>query len=164
MVFKVGRLEASSPHLLADLIELMAVLHFDCRAAYRPDDIVSVIEGQPDFAENEPRDLRASVQDAWSQLEYRAGKFELAYPFTVKAGALRLRATLSPAARIYRLMLVCSRLRSFSRPLRNAWAADFTRLSREVLAQLMPPWADVRIFDANSSDRRNYFGTDLRLA
>jgi hypothetical protein len=164
MAFKVGTLEAGSPHLLADLIELIAVLHVDGRAAYRPDDIVSVIEGQPDFSDNEPRDLRASVQDAWSQLGYRAGKFDLAYPFTVKGGELRLRPSLSPENRLYRLLLVCSRLRSFERKLRVAWAADFTRLSREVLVQLMPSWANVRIFDANSEDRKSYFGTDLREA
>ena len=164
MAFEIGRLEASSAHLLADLVELIAALNIDGRSAYRPDDIASIIEGQPDFADNEPRDLRGSIANAWPQLEYRAGKFDAAYPFTVRASALRVRVRLSPAARVYRFLLACSRLRSFERDRRVAWAASFTKVSREVLVQLMPGWAEVRIFDANSEDRRTYFGTDLREA
>lgn len=164
MAFEIGQLEASSAHLLADLIELIAALGLDGRAAYRPDDVASIIEGQPDFADNEPRDLGASIKGAWPQLEYRAGKLNAAYPFTVRGGALRTRARPAPVGRIYRFLLACSRLRSFERSRRTAWAASFTRLSREVLVQLMPGWADVRVFDANSDDRRNYFGTDLREA
>jgi len=164
MVFQVGQLEASSAHLLADLIELIAALSLDGRAAYRPDDITSIIRDQPDFEDHEPRNLDASIDEAWPQLEYRGGKLGNAYPFTIRDGALRTRARLAPPARIYRFLLACSRLRSFERPRRAAWAESFTRLSREVLLQLMPQWAEVRIFDANSDDRRNYFGTDLRKA
>jgi len=164
MAFEIGTLEASSPHLLADLTELLAALGFDGRAAYRPDDITSLIEGQPDFGDNEPRDLGASVRAAWPQLEYRAGRFGSAYPYTMRAGALRRRAHLTPAARIYRFLLACSRLRSFQPNYRVAWARAFTQLSRHALAELMPASATVRIFDANSDDRRDYFGNDLRDA
>jgi hypothetical protein len=164
MTFEVGRLEASSSHLLADLIELIAALNFDGRAAYRPDDLISLIEGQPDFAENEPRNLRASVEDAWLHLEYRAGRFATAYPFTFRTGALRVRGQRTHTARIYRFLLACSRLRSFNPALRSAWASSFTKLSREVLIQLLPGWAEVRVFDANSDDRRHYYGTNLRKA
>ncbi len=163
MPFQVGRLEANSPHLLADLIELLASLNPDGRRRYSPEDIASIIEGQPDFPENEPQDLRASIHTSWGHLEYRSGKFGPSYPFSLHNG-IGLRGRLSAPARFYRFLLACSRLRSFEHTLRSAWAADFTKLSAEVLRQLMPNWAEVRVFDANSDDRRNYFGTDLRLA
>lgn len=164
MAFTIGKLEKTSPHLLADLVELVVALDLDGRSEYQLEDIASVIEGQPDFDEEDPRTLRECIADAWIQLGYRVGRFDGNYPFRLIHGALRIKPTLTNGARIYRLLLSCSRLRSFDHRTRGSWAAIFTQLSREAMCELMPPKAAVRIFDANSVDRRQYFGTDLRKA
>lgn len=164
MAFSIGTLERTSPHLMADLVELIVALNLDGRAEYQLDDVASLIEGQPGFDDSETRTLRDSLVDAWIHLGYRVERFDADYPFILRGGGLRLKSRLTSGARIYRLLLASSRLRSFDRTLRSAWAATFALLSREALAQLMPETAKVRIFDVNSSDRKSYFGTDCRKA
>jgi hypothetical protein len=44
--------------------------------------------------------------------------------------------------------------------MRIKWAEYFAKLSAAALKGLLPQHADVKIFDANSDDRRNYYGTD----
>jgi len=149
---------------MADLVELIVVLNVDGRTTYQLDDIASVIEDQPDFDGMDGTTLRDSLADAWNQLGYRIGRFDENYPFRLVKSGLRLKPALTPGSRIYLMLLVCSRLRSFSRTLRSNWATTFTTLSCEALRELMPATAKVKIFDANSSDRRTYFGTDLRKA
>lgn len=164
MSFSIGRLEKNSAYLMADLVELIVSLKLDGRAEFQLDDIASIIEGQPDFDDRDINNLRDSLSGAWGQLEYRSARFNTDYPFRLVRNGLRLKTTFTAGARIYLLLLACSRLRSFDRELRNAWATTFAFLSREALRELMPASAAVKIFDANSEDRKSYFGTDLRKA
>jgi hypothetical protein len=67
--------------------------------------------------------------------------------------------------KIYTLLLACSRLRSFQvKGVAQRWAGIFTELSKIAMKGLLPLHANVRIFDANSQDRKDYYSTDLRKA
>ncbi len=105
-----------------------------------------------------------AFEDAWGHLAYRQGRFGLYYPFAINGDELSLNADLSQEQRVYLLLLACSRLRSFKHPLRSQWARAFSELSAIAMRALLPAGASVRIFDANSVDRKEYYGTDLRLA
>ena len=108
----------------------------------------------------------SQLEDVWTQLEYRAGAMRQYYPFTVQGDKLHRCGALDIRHRAYRLLLACSRLRSFDNAggIRQRWAKSFAKLSRLALQGLMPNHADIRVFDANSDDRRNYYKTDLREA
>jgi hypothetical protein len=163
-LFTIGTLEVNAPHLLADIVELLAISRWDGRAAYSMADLESLLVA--DTTQSPPGTLNADLREAWRHLAYRKGRFDGAYPFLInpKNNALRLKPRLTQEARIYRFLLACSRLKSFDNKLRQSWATGFTLVSREALAALLPFGASVRIFDANSDDRRKYYGTNLHRA
>jgi hypothetical protein len=182
MNFNVGEVHRNAPHLFADLAELIALLNIGDQRCSRKSDLLSLArsssgsleEADSDEAEldvlrcdAERRDKVAEqLEDVWSQLEYRMVAMRDYYPFKVQGDKLCFVGDFDVRRRIYRLLLACSRLRSFHNAggARQRWAKAFTCLSHLALQGLLPHHANIRIFDANSDDRRSHYGTNLRKA
>ncbi|HFF9835890.1 hypothetical protein V6280_19885 [Serratia marcescens] len=182
MNFKIGEVLPNTPHLFSDLAELIAVVNYTGRNDLHKNDLLalsnqsstSVEEVEQEERENgeeatdaERNDrLERQVEDVWTHLDFRQSFLGDSYPFEVEGDFIRLKGDLTNIQRIYILLLVCSRLRSFksAKGLIQRWAKYFTNVSKFALRSLLPEYADVRIFDANSDDRRDYYGTDLRQA
>jgi hypothetical protein len=184
MSFDVGVLHPNQPHLFADLAELLLITNNLGKATLGRadladlfnDTVISLEEIDAEASETamsggkssaEITDRQAQqIDDVFSQLEYRALAIGDAYPFALQNELLTLNATLTDTQKIYTLLLVCSRLRSFisSRGAAQMRASDFARTSREAMRGLLPSFASVDVFDANSEDRRNIYGTNLREA
>ena len=160
--FAIGALNNAEPHLLADLIELLVVLGVDGRKCYSPADIESILVTAT--GGNSKGASQSAVKAAWPQFSYRSGRFDRAYPFVVDKHGIGLRVAQNSESRVYIFLLACSRLRSFHSKLRQKWAAGFSELSVDAMRALVPDWAAARSFDANSSDRRSYYGTNARDA
>ncbi|HHQ4308880.1 TPA: hypothetical protein ACSP7Y_004944, partial [Serratia fonticola] len=168
--------------LFADLAELVTLINYNGRNDLHKNDLLTLssqsgtdtAEADQEQAEHreEGSDAERSdrqerqIEDVWTHLEYRQSLLNDSYPFEIEGDFIRLKSDLSPIQRIYKLLLASSRLRSFSRNrgLIQLWAKLFTTVSKLALTGLLPPHASVRIFDANSDDRREYYGTDLRQA
>jgi hypothetical protein len=106
------------------------------------------------------------IEDCWQLLEYRQAAFGDFYPFQVLGQQLEWKAGMRTEKEcVYVLLLICSRLRSFKiKGFSQNAAKAFTSICKEALQGLAPPGAPVRIFDANSDDRRTHYGTNLRHA
>jgi len=182
MSFEPGALHKTTPHLFADLVELLLLTNAYGRTGYHKNEIGDVAERLPIAAEDldlPPLRARAEengaevldrqeryVEDLWRILEYRAAVMGAAYPFRVARGRIDFDDPLdTPEKRLYRLLLACSRLRSFpNNGCRQRWAAAFTSLCSVAFRSMVPAHATVRIFDANSVDRQSYYGVNLRDA
>ncbi|ELI8280635.1 hypothetical protein ACHZIB_004322 [Yersinia enterocolitica] len=182
MNFKVGDILPNTPHLFADLAELVTLINFSGRNDLHKNDLITLstqsntsideidqeqidISREGSDAERSDRQER-QLEDVWTQLEYRQSSLGDAYPFIIEGDFISLKENLTPTQRVYNLLVACSRLWSFksNRGLMQKWAKYFTIVSKYSLTALLPAHASVRIFDANSDDRRNYYGTDLRQA
>lgn len=181
MNFEVGEIHPNSPHLFADLAELLLLIGLNGRLRLHANDIESLItrdhissdeiddeddseKADKSSAEGNSRKDR-QIEDIMSQLDYRSKSFGAYYPFSFQGGTLELGDQLSEEQRLYRFILACSRLRSFGRKgLPQRWAKGFAKLSKIAMTGLLPSHATTRIFDANSEDRHAYYGTDLRIA
>jgi hypothetical protein len=184
MSFDVGVLHPSQPHLFADLAELLLITNNLGKETVAKADLAdlfndAVISSEEIDEETDENEVTASkssaeissrqerqVEDIFAQLEYRAIAVGESYPFSVKDELLTRKKDLTDIQKIYTLLLICSRLRSFNgrEGVRQKRAADFTRASREAMRGLLPSFATVDVFDANSEDRRNIYGTNLRAA
>lgn len=184
MAFKVGPTHRTSPHLLADLMELVLLTKFnqtDYWAKASLADAISREEIHPEeqdqirkessVDEQEAEGMAAIndkqsvwVEDVWKQLEYRKATFGDSYPFEIDGNTIELSEHFAPPARIYSLLVACSRLRSFEGSIRVEWAKYFATVCADALRALVRDEMEVRIFDANSIDRHGYYGTDLREA
>lgn len=179
--FDIGIAHRQTPHLLADLVELLAVLGYAGKTTLHKNDILPLIQSTPspqeevdleldcdeeDIADAQKNDrLEMYLEDLWTHLEYRKSNFSESYPFQVEGDNLILSSDWSdPKHRVYRHLLACSRLRSFKGGIRQRWAKAFTKVSARALKSLLPAHAEVRIFDANSEDRVGFYGTDCRQA
>lgn len=127
-------------------------------------DEVAVEEDIADAEKNERREMQ--LENVWCQLEYRESTLREHYPFIIRGDEITLKENLSSSQRIYIFLLACSRLRSFmvSKGVAQRWAKFFTLVCKEAMYALVPKHGNVRIFDANSDDRRTYYGTNLRKA
>jgi len=185
MSFKIGEVHPNTPHLFADLAELLLLANYVGRPYIHKNDLEGVlingsitteeIDDEAD-AEQEAIDTEKSsaertdrveqqLEDVFTQLGYRADALGDYYPFSIEGEQLVMQDVLSEKHRVYRLLLACSRLRSFGRSgLPQRWAKHFAQLSKIALEALVPARAETRIFDANSDDRQNYYSTDLRVA
>ncbi|MGZ8218908.1 hypothetical protein [Methylomagnum sp.] len=181
MNFNIGEIHPNSPHLFADLAELLLLIGYGGRNWIHKNDLLAlrtsastsleeidqetaIMEGLESNARRHDR-LETQLEDVWTQLEYRSGAMKHFYPFVVRGDKLLLLDQLNIKHRSYRLLVACSRLRSFAKKgIPQRWAKSFTLISRLALHGLMPPHASIRIFDANSEDRREYYSTDLRDA
>lgn len=176
MAFEVGLTHRRVPHLVADLIELIlltkysgiesiakaSLADFLGKEEIHPEELDDKAKSEGDAEENDVKALW--VEDIWKQLRYRDVAFGDNYPFDVDGNIIQLNANQSSGMRIYKLLLTCSRLRSFAGKYRVLWAKYFTQLSSYALRATLKDEMTVRIFDANSDDRRDHYGTDLREA
>jgi hypothetical protein len=179
MTFEIGVLHKSRPHLLADLAELILVAGYDnldqlsqakleLLAKEMPvaGDEQEAFEENDDHAIDKIEAVDRYIEDCWQLLEYRQVAFGDFYPFQVSGPQLEWK----PGQRTdkecaYALLLICSRLRSFKvKGFPQSAAKAFTSVCKEALQTLAPRGAAVRVFDANSDDRRQHYGTNLRLA
>lgn len=187
MSFEVGEINPNTPHLFADFAELLVLVDQNGRGWIHKNDLLDwrtfastsldEVDDEEEKAEEMERlggDAKRrereelQLQDVWTHLEYRSiSAMRPYYPFEIEGEKLRLVHGFKDVRfRAYRLLLACSRLRSFPSKggVRQRWAKWFTELSRLALGGLMPNHAAVRIFDANSEDRRNHYKTDFREA
>lgn len=190
MIFEVGVMHPNSPHLFSDLAELLTVIDYYGKGSLHKNDLAEVRQKNPvssdeldeereneldDERDDDEREIADSVrnekrevqlENVWRQLEYRESTLGDAYPFCVVGDEILLKEHLNEKNRIYILLLACSRLRSFTNSTGAAqrWAKHFTLVCKEAMRALMPEHANVRIFDANSDDRRTYYGTNLKTA
>ena len=179
--FDIGDTHPSSPHLFADLAELLLLTGLNGRTSLHANDLESLIshgnisvdeideEEDADKAEKSSAESHSrrdrQIEDVFSQLGYRSSAFNAFYPFAVRRETLLFETPLSDEQRLYRFMLACSRLRSFGRGgLPQRWAKGFAKVSQAALRGLLPEYATTRIFDANSDDRQSHYGSDLRCA
>lgn len=182
MIFEVGDVYRSTPYLLADLVELYLILSGE-ESISRSDVSELINEGVISHEEIDEIDdfetapevtgaelhsrLDLQLDDLWSHFLYRERNFSEYYPFNINGQLLTKReldAVAFNKSRVYKTLLACSRLRSFERQARNRWAKLFTKISKEAMKGLLPDNAVVHIFDANSDDRRDIYGTNLRDA
>lgn len=182
MIFEVGAIHRSTPHLLADLVELYLLCSLEDSIS-RSDVSELINEGvisseeldEIDSQELDPAATGAEthsrldlqLDDLWAQLLFRERNLSDYYPFEIQAQLLKKRdldGVPLDKARVYKSLLACSRLRSFEQKTRNRWAKLFAKISKEAMKGLLPENATVHIFDANSDDRRSIYGTDLRQA
>ena len=178
MTFDVGELHPNSPHLFADLAELLLLVNHNGRKFLHLNDLESLLNAGPISSDEIDEDEEADqsekssadqnsrrdrqLEDVFTQLGYRSKAFADFYPFKVDRDRIEIIEQLSVDQRIYCLLVACSRLRSFSKKgLAQRWARHFSELSKAALKGLLPTSAQTRIFDANSDDRKNYYGTKL---
>lgn len=188
MSFVIGEIHPNTPHLFADLAELVLSTGYNGRGNLHKNDLLNVLENgnispdeldQEDDAENEAdRTDQTSaekngrrekqLEDVLTQIAYRSTALTSYYPFSLENEGLILldRNLLTEKQRVYRFLLACSRLRSFNNKngTHQRWAKYFANLSKAAMYGLMPNHALVRIFDANSDDRKNYYSTNLSKA
>lgn len=186
MTFEIGELNPNSPHLFADLAELLVMIGYNGANSLHKNDLLSVRERgmiSTDEVDEESEETSLAhvarigaaaladrsemqLEDAWTQLTYRSRALSQFYPFEIDGDQLTLIDELTIKHRTYAFLLACSRLRSFKRTKGAAqrWARCFASLCQVSLRGLLPSYADVRVFDANSDDRRSYYSTDLRQA
>lgn len=170
--FKVGEAHRTVPYLIADLVELMLAIKYDGVTSLHQADVMAILARSDRSAEelDDPEDTPSDVEeeitldDTWKQLKYRESRFGEAYPFIVDGDSIEILPELSNEQRVYRFLLTCSRLRSFSPQMRSSWATSFSELCAVAMKAIMPVSAVIRVFDANSNDRRSHFGTNLRNA
>lgn len=181
MNFNIGELHPNTPHLFADLAELLLLVGYNGRGAIHKNDLEAILLHGPisheEIDEEEEADdipmsgaerngrQERQLEDVMTQLEYRSQALGGLYPFQLDGEELVLATNLNEKHRIYRFLLACSRLRSFGgKGLPQRWAKSFAKLSKFAMTGLLPHHATVRIFDANSDDRQAYYTTDLRQA
>ena len=194
MTFEIGELHPNTPHLFSDLIELSILVNGNEQSKLSESDIESLIrtgvisseendieiedDFESDISSAEKNDkAEERVENIFRLLEYRQGCFGDFYPFQVLQGEfISLKKPtfieLTAEEKLYVILLACSRLRSFKnhksttqkKSVVQLWAKYFTELGKVAFQSLLPEWANVHIFDANSDDRRNIFGTNLKEA
>jgi len=171
--FEIGVSHRSRPHLLADLVELILAVKYDnvselSQAAFQI--ILKEMPGADDdnsandaLTDAQAKDnIELALEDCWNHLEYRQAVFGKHYPFHIDGDRLlwrRAKPTLDCQ------MYLFLRLRSFTpQRVRGTAASAFVGMCREAMRALATDNANVRIFDANSDDRKSHYGTDLRKA
>jgi hypothetical protein len=174
-MFEIGVAQRGRPHLLADLAELLLFVGYDSITELSHASLRVYVKEMPAAAEDADSEVpvrepsqkelqERELEDCWTQLEYRERVFKAFYPFAVEGDRLIWKEGKDAKREIYLFLLACARLRSFGRKARQAAARAFVELAREAMRSLVGPGFHVRIFDANSDDRKNYYGTDLRQA
>lgn len=182
MNFDIGEINKRTPHLFADLAELLICVGYNGRIRLHKSDLANICHSGVTSLDEVDEELRlrdsidcdasfrdykdTQIDDVWAHLEYRNRTLQHLYPFYVTDSELRLKPICDFKYGVYYLLLACSRLRSFpsNSGVRQRWAAAFAELCKYTMRGLMPSHADVKVFDANSTDRRSYYGTDLREA
>lgn len=179
MNFKIGEIAKSNSYLFADLIEILTAINYFEKDEVSKNDIEDTIgrnvisaEELDDEELSEGEDgsskhnrLEKDIDDAWFMLSHRSTVFDHSYPFIVNEESLQLRNRLSSSQYIYIFILFCSRLKSFTtKGIHQRWARYFTILCKYATHGLAPKNSVIKIFDANSKDRKSYYTTNLITA
>ncbi|CNC28836.1 hypothetical protein [Yersinia pseudotuberculosis] len=180
--FDVGDMHPNTPHLFADLVELLSIYKYMGRDFIHKNDIASLLNisntsfDEVDLESDEISRISSGavlndrserqLENLWLQLEYRYASLGDSYPFVVEGDEITLKDTFTNKHRVYIFLLSCSRLRSFIRITGAAqrWARGYAVVCKFAAQALLPNHGIARVFDANSEDRRTYYGTDLRQA
>lgn len=182
MNFNIGEIHKNTPHLFADLAELILIVGYNGRQSLHKNDLESVIstgvisseelddDEQADIdsddlneADAEKNDrLERQLEDVLTQIDFRTKALNDFYPFEVSGESIKVKIGLTEKQRVYKLLLACSRLRSFQEAgVSQAWAKAFTKISQIAMKALLPNEAVIRIFDANSDDRAAHYTHSL---
>lgn len=182
MNFNIGEIRKNSSYLFADLAELILMTGYNGRESLHKNDLEAVINTGEICPEEVDEDeeveatynelnisraerhnrLEQQLEDVLTQLDYRSKALSPSYPFQVNKESIKLNKILTEEQRVYRFVLACSRLRSFEGAgISQLWAKYFTNLSKIAIRALLPNEAVIRIFDANSEDRANYYTHSL---
>lgn len=129
--FDVGDMHPNTPHLLADLVELLCIINYTGRDTFHQTDLASLLNvsnTSVDEVDQERREVRrissdavlgdrteAQLENVWIQLSYRFASLNDMYPFIVEGDEIRMREEQTNKHRVYIFTLCCSRLRSFIR-------------------------------------------------
>lgn len=180
MSFNIGTIAKTSSHLLSDLIEILVTLDYFNKGNASKNDIEDILNQNPIDAEEVSEELdreanedgstrqnrfEAHIDDAWFMLNHRATIYSESYPFKIIDEAIEIKEDFDTPHYIYILILFCSRLKSFNgNGIRQRWAKYFTQVCKFVMAGIAPNNSIIRIFDANSDDRRQHYSTNLKTA
>ncbi|WP_171265220.1 hypothetical protein [Acinetobacter sp. ANC 3813] len=180
MSFNIGPIAKTSSHLLSDLIEILVTLDYFKKGNASKNDIEDVLNHNPIDAEEITDELNneevedgstrqnrfeTNIDDAWFMLNHRAKIYNNLYPFKISDEAIELKEDFASQHYIYILILFCSRLKSFkAKGIRQLWAKYFTQICKFVMSGIAPQNSIIRIFDANSDDRRLHYSTNLKTA
>lgn len=179
MSFKIGEVAKSNSYLFADLIEILVALNYFGKEIISKNDIEDTIGRNAISADELDDELLLEdedgsskhnryekyIDDAWFMLSHRSSIFSSSYPFIIENEAIILRKKLSSSQYIYIFILFCSRLKSFTtKGVHQKWAKYFTKLCKYATYGLAPKNANIKIFDANSDDRKSYYSTNLKTA
>lgn len=166
MTFKLGNSKCSQPHLFADLAELILAVRYDDCDELSQAKFAHLSKEMAGDLDEDAYTPDVALENCWSLFEYRQAVFNEFYPFVIKENCLTWKeAICSDKQSLYLFLLVCSRFRSFEIKGFCQYAAKaFAVICREALQVLAGESAIVKIFDANSDDRKNHYGTDLRQA
>lgn len=180
MSFNIGPIAKTSSHLLSDLIEILVSLDYFHKGNASKNDIEDILNHNPIDADEVTEELEkeggedgstrqnryeSNIDDAWFMLNHRARIYNELYPFKILDEAIELKEDFNNHHYIYILILFCSRLKSFNgNGIRQRWAKHFTQVCKFVMAGIAPNNSIIRIFDANSDDRRHHYSTNLKIA
>ncbi|MER9191481.1 hypothetical protein [Mesorhizobium australicum] len=175
MIKNYGLINDRSPHIIADLFEIIAF--FENKEVSRGDietylqrdggkGLEDAVEddaggGSATSAELNEQFQRLS-EEVFSHLIYRQAAFGEWYPFAADRDVLTLAPVLSDKMKIYVSLLAYSRLKMFSNRNRSLFAANFEKLSVEAVKGLFAGW-DVLHFGKGGGDR-GLFGSKLKEA
>lgn len=181
MSFQLGVIPKTKPFQFADLAELLILVgEYSELSVADLSRIIAEGQADPDSLGEEETDASRRpdpsapvgtrdhqyASECFEHLRSRKKAFGRFYPFHFDGRTLKLKPNLTEPHRFYIFTLCCARLSSFPTAggLRQAAAKTFTELSAQVMADMLPSGSVVRIFDANSSDRANHYGNNLRKA
>lgn len=182
MRFKIGDIHRNTPYLFADLAELVLLVGYNGRRSLHKNDLESLVNNNgisfEELDEEEDADiefegsgaekndrLERQLEDVLTQIDYRSKALAHYYPFVVRGESIMLKSNLTKKQKVYKFLLACSRLRSFDKAgIAQLWAKAFTEISKIAMKGLLPNNAEIRIFDANSNDRKAYYTHSLKEA
>ena len=171
MIESYGIINDRSPHLVADLCEI--ICYFENRQISRADIEVFLSEygGEGLFDDLQVEDLDSAranekfqelSEEVFRHLSYRETAFARYYPFTSEGDVLVPAEDMSQHQKSYAALLAFSRLKMFSRSVRNQFALDFERFCVEASLGFTGDW-NVLHFGKGGRDRPK-FGTKLKDA
>lgn len=171
---KFGRISDRSPHVIADLFEIMALVEGQEKSR---GDVETSLDQQADdgLADDLDEDLapgassaevnatyQALTENVFDHFKYRKSVFGEWYPFNVDADVLTPVVPLTDRMKIYIFFLFCSRLAMLSKSDRSRYASHFEKVCVEAIKGLFPTW-DIYHFGAGGMNRAQ-FGNKLKDA
>lgn len=173
--FDRGEVPKTRAYQFADLAELLLLVGDYDELSHG--DLESVIaQGKPDSDPDERADecahpVEANIREqgyikaCFNHFAYRVGAFDDIYPFELEDEVLIKKEMIAERNYVYLFLLGCSRLASFKDlQFRQHCAHLFVDVAAHALRHIMSENAKIWVFDANSTDRREHFGTHLQNA